>query len=181
MTRARDTKRRKVYTAEDKALADMRQAGLVEHEPLSQAKMKRRLKQVTSSKWARKHHPQLNLAVLISFDRNTWASGGYRGVRFPPSGWLLNELTLLHELAHTIRSRTYGDHLVASHGWEWASVYVGLVQRFMGRDCAGMLKARFREAKIRFTKPRARRELTEEQRQALRDRLAAARARRSQA
>lgn len=180
MPRAKDSKRSKVYASENRALAEMRATGLVPREEMTQKQMLRRLRQVTHSKWMRKAYKQLGTNVPLAFNRQSWATGGARGMRFPPSGVLLNEMTLLHELAHVVQHRTPGGHLTAGHGWEWASVYVALVQRFMGRESARLLKLHFRQAKIRFTQPRAKRQLTEEQKQALRDRLAAARASRSQ-
>ena len=174
--RTKDSKRSKVYAAENKALAAMRAAGLVEREEMTQAQMQRRLKTIAHAKWTLRRYKQLGTNVPLRFDRQSWATGGSLGMRFPPRGPLLNKLTLLHELAHVIQHRTPFGHLTAGHGREWAAVYVALTQRFLGRQCAALLKQHFRAAKIPFGKPRAKRVLTEEQKQVLRDRLAAARA-----
>lgn len=75
-----------------------------------------------------------------------------------------------HEVAHLFGAGTIrkgfgwtGDLDGRGHGREWAALYIRLVQHFCSRDEATALKAAFRAANVRFTKPRA---YTEEQRAA---------------
>ena len=64
----------------------------------------------------------------------------------------------------------------AWHGWEFCQTYLKVVGNVMGPEARDALKASFKEEKVRFTPPRKKRELTEEQKQILRARMAVARA-----
>ena len=55
-----------------------------------------------------------------------------------------NPAVVLHEVAHEITSRSPGGwSRYASHGPEWASVYLFLVGRVMGTDAGDRLRAAF--------------------------------------
>jgi putative metallohydrolase (TIGR04338 family) len=102
-----------------------------------------------------------------------WPSRGL--ISMPKWAWC--EQILLHEIAHCITDRYYvGFDRVAIHGREFAAINLELVGHKQGKAAAEALKVLYRKHKVKFTKPRAKRVLTEEQRQVLRDRLAAARA-----
>ena len=83
-----------------------------------------------------------------------------------------NEQIALHELAH---------HLTRSapqpHGWEFAAAYLWLVQNRIGAEQAARLKAGWKASGARWTAPRAKRQLSPEQAEANRQRLAEIRAR----
>ena len=81
---------------------------------------------------------------------------------------------VLHELAHILQPS--GS---AGHGWQFCSIYLRLVRHFIGNEAHDRLKAEFKACKVRSTKPRAKRTLTPEQREAATARLAAARAART--
>jgi putative metallohydrolase (TIGR04338 family) len=85
---------------------------------------------------------------------------------------------VLHELSHTIVRRRHGVVKAAGHGWQFAETYLLLVRHVMGVDAHDRLKAQFKEHRVRFREPKKRRELSEEQRQALRERLYEARQKR---
>lgn len=99
------------------------------------------------------------------------ASGGEWEIKIPL--WARNEAVVIHELAHTVALREFGRRGDAAfHGWQFCSVYLKLTLYGMGRDAHDALKAAFKKNRVRFTAPRAKRQLTEDQRQALADRLA---------
>lgn len=116
----------------------------------------------------------------------TWRKlgGSYRGVALRKGGrgavswggeislgtWARTPLILLHELAHELTA-----YAPASHGPEFAAVYLRLVSRFLGRDAAKQLRLNFRAQRVRTRRKRKRR-LTPEQREVLRDRMLALRA-----
>lgn len=104
------------------------------------------------------------------------ATGGSHAISIPI--WARNEAVVLHELAHAISDRQYGVH-VAGHGWQFASTYLDLAKWMMGQDAHSTLKAAFKQNKVRFKPPRAKRELTPEQRAVLVVRLQAARLKRA--
>ncbi len=99
------------------------------------------------------------------------ACGGEWEIKIPL--WARNEAVVIHELAHTIALREFGRRGDAAfHGWQFCSVYLKLTLYGMGREAHDVLKAAFKKNRVRFTAPRAKRQLTDEQRQALADRLA---------
>jgi hypothetical protein len=88
---------------------------------------------------------------------------------------------ILHELAHSLHigeststSTRNKDDDRQVHGWRFCDIYLTLVLHAMGREAHDKLKAGFKEHKVRF-RPKRKREMTEEQRAILRDRLAQAR------
>lgn len=83
-----------------------------------------------------------------------------------------NTQLVLHELAHVLAP-------FSSHGHEFADAYLFLVREVMGVEIGDRLKAAFKQKRVR-TKPKATRTLTDEQRQALRDRMVALRQRQLQ-
>lgn len=90
--------------------------------------------------------------------------------------WARQKGVILHELAHEILQGSHTRGESVAHGWQFCSVYLKLVSRFMGRKEAAKLKASFKKHRVRFTEPQKRKPLTEAQRQVLRERLVAARA-----
>lgn len=83
-----------------------------------------------------------------------------------------NELIVIHELVHVL----VGSEGGAWHNWRFCATYLDLVRHAIGKETHDELKAAFKAHRVKFTAPRAKRELTEEQRQVLRERIAKARA-----
>lgn len=85
--------------------------------------------------------------------------------------WTRNHQYVLHEMCHHLVGFQYNKHNdqdVAAHGREFAAGLLKLVQWFVGRGWSTDLKTAFKENKV---KHRAKRKLSEEQRQALRKRM----------
>jgi putative metallohydrolase (TIGR04338 family) len=102
------------------------------------------------------------------------AHGGYL-ITLPGKGtWAYTKLVVLHELAHIIEHRENG-HKNAAHDWQFAAIFLDLVRNVMGKETHDHLKRQFRLNRVRF-KPKAKRTLTPEQREAARQRMAKARA-----
>lgn len=167
---ASDTQRSKVYKAERAALAQLDQRKYPTVKDLE-----RRVREIMGSATARKIRDEFGLRrktqVSVGDGRGRRAASSYGGeIRMPR--WARTDWVLLHELAHELAPRSVHHH------WPFAHAYLKLVSRFMGTEAAEAakaLKASFREHKVRFA-PKRKRNLTEEQRQELRDRLAKARA-----
>jgi len=90
--------------------------------------------------------------------------------------WARFELAVIHEMAHIITHRHYGERNVAGHGWQFCAVFLDLVRFIMGKETHAELKASFKTHKVRFIEPRKRAPLSPERRAELAARLAAARA-----
>jgi putative metallohydrolase (TIGR04338 family) len=123
-----------------------------------------------------RRYPNLNPDVQVKDGRGTRRAmaHGARAISLPL--WARNDWVTLHELAHTIVSRHYLRVDAAPHGWQYCAIYLDLVMSMMGKEAHDALKASFKAHKVRYTEPRAKRVLTEEQREVLRARLAAGRA-----
>ena len=94
---------------------------------------------------------------------------GYRPTfRFPR--WSRNQWVVLHEAAH------YLVQSGESHGWQYAECLLWLWRQVRGVEAAKTLEASFKLHRVKYRKPRPKRELTPEQRAVLVERLAAARA-----
>jgi putative metallohydrolase (TIGR04338 family) len=120
-------------------------------------------------------YPDLNPDVRVKDGRgrrNACAHGS-RSISIPL--WARNDWIVLHELAHTIVHRHFKRSEAASHGWQFASVFLDLVMSMMGKEAHDALRASFKAHKVRYTEPR-KRVVTPEQRDVLRARLAAMRA-----
>ena len=98
---------------------------------------------------------------------------GYRPTfRFPR--WSRNRWVVLHEAAHWMVS-----HGVEAHGWQYAECLLWLYRQVGGLAAAEALEAAYKKHRVKYRKPRAKRQLTPEQRQAAIERLALARAARA--
>jgi hypothetical protein len=82
-------------------------------------------------------------------------------IRLAPSH--RSRMILLHELAHILAP------LWSQHDRQYCEVYVFLVETIMGREVAKRLKAAFKAGGVKY---RPKRQLTAEQREAARVRLA---------
>lgn len=166
LMRERDQQRARVYKAERVTLANM-------GKPLpSVSDVERYVKRVFAMKRVREAFPTMraNWLPSIGDGRGRRAACGWEGgIKIPL--WARTEWVVVHELAHTITRRVYGCN-VAGHGWQFCAVYLKLVLYAMGREAHDALKADFKKCRVKFTAPRAKRQLTDEQRQALADRLA---------
>jgi len=175
MSIARDTQRQRVYTAEsavEKATPSARLEAVRDVERFVKATLARKRVQDDFPRATRvyKYVPD----VTDGRGRRRACAVGSCEIRMPV--WSRTELIVLHELAHIMINREHGDRdTIASHGWQFCAAYLRLVLHVMGRQHHDALKASFKAHRVRFTKPRAKRELTPEQRAALVARMAAAR------
>ena len=79
--------------------------------------------------------------------------------------WARQKTVICHELAHLLTPDT------EAHGWEFCECYLLLVRREVGPEASETLRKSFKQWKVRYTPPRKKRTFTEEQRQALRERM----------
>jgi putative metallohydrolase (TIGR04338 family) len=174
----RDSQRSKLYEAE--RAVDW--SG--ERKFATVAEIQRYVDRLTDQMWWIKRWPRIAKGTVL-----TWNGGfedrpaivvmdgrgrrraGAAGRMITMPKWSRTEHSTLHEVAHIV---TTGDH--ASHGWQFAAHELELVHHMMGKAKADALKASFKAHNVRFTKPRAKRVLTEAEKEVLRERLAKARA-----
>ena len=98
----------------------------------------------------------------------------YVDQRIQMSDYHANEMICLHELAHAVCQYEFGNGV--KHHWQFCMVYLKLVGYVMGVEARNILRQSFKDHKVKYTKPRAKRELSEEQKEVLRARIAVARA-----
>jgi putative metallohydrolase (TIGR04338 family) len=63
--------------------------------------------------------------------------------------WSRQEAVILHELTHTLVNFN-NDRNVAWHGKEFASTYLKLVKRYMGKEAHAMLKQSFKDNHVHY-------------------------------
>ena len=128
--------------------------------------------------WAAYDHKK-----VFGREEGLWVSRNYRNGRAYWSGidqriqmsdYYANELICLHELAHAVCTYEFGNRV--KHHWQFCMVYLKLVGNVMGVETRNKLRQAFKDNKVKYTKPRAKRELSEEQKEVLRARIAVARA-----
>jgi putative metallohydrolase (TIGR04338 family) len=173
-TRLRDSQRGKVYKAE--RILNSHPKAMERFETIPEVDVF--VKKVLGSSYTRKHFARLNsLTISDGRGRRNASAYGYREISLPR--WARTRWTILHELAHIYASYKYKrvDIAIAAHGREFCKIYLQLVQHFISKEAADILKKSFREHRVKYQirKPRV---ITPEQREALRlrgQRLAAIR------
>jgi len=166
----RDSQRSKVYRAEQLAF---------DGSPLDVPEIKDiedYITHICSLGRVRDSFPELiNRRVVVgdgrSRNRPAADSSGIYMPRHSRRKWIV-----LHELSHTIVRRKHGVVKAAGHGWQFAETYLLLVRHVMGVEAHDLLKESFRKHRVKFCEPRKKKQLTAEERSALIERLARARA-----
>lgn len=163
----RDSRRQKLYNAERAAKwpDTMKQWGRG-----SVPEMRAYVDKLCRSAWFVRRWPQFRVYSIQVRDgrghRNATGGGGV--VQMPL--WARKEWVLLHEVAHCVTGTGH------KHDWMFCANYLALVHHQMGKDAADELRAQFKFHRVKYTKPRAKRPMTEEQKAILRERLKVARA-----
>lgn len=103
--------------------------------------------------------------------RNNWRHATGRELPTLPAWAKQSAAMVLFQLARTINGRDGSPAYRATHGWEFCAIFLKLVLYMLGREAHDTVKASFKTHKVRFTKPRKKRELTEEEKDVLRARL----------
>ena len=134
--------------------------------------------------WAAYDHKQVfgrELGLWVSWNHKGSKNGRGGGAYWMPgdkriqmSDYHANEMICLHELAHAVCEYEFGTRV--KHHWQFCMVYLKLVGNVMGVEARNILRQSFKDHKVKYTKPRAKRELSEEQKEVLRARIAVARA-----
>ena len=168
----RDSQRSKLYKAEQIAFKG-RRIVVPEDQDIEEY-----IAHISSLTRVRDSFPELiQRHILVGDGRaRTRAAANSSGIFMPRHS--RKKWVVLHELSHTIVRRRHGVLKAAAHGWQFAEIYLLLVRHVMGVEAHDRLKAKFKEHRVRFREPKKRRELTEEQRLALCERLSVAREKR---
>jgi putative metallohydrolase (TIGR04338 family) len=155
MKRERDSQRSRVYRAERK----------VNHgKPFKDIKEVRKyVEKLCKSPWFKKHFVPRPINVR---------TGGYAvatadlwGIRIPEQEWSLNELVVLHEVAHVCsRAVTTRE---AGHGITFCKTFIKLVQHKIGKATSDDLKKQFKQEGVKYC---AKKKLSVAQRKALSER-----------
>jgi putative metallohydrolase (TIGR04338 family) len=167
----RDTQRSRVYKAE-KAIGTTHSG-----ERLREVRdVERFIKKQFARKAITRRYPDATRAVKIHDGGGRRAAAAYGTWKISLPLWARCELVIIHEMAHIIAHRHYGECNIAGHGWQFCAVFLDLVRFIMGREAHDALKASFKKHKVRFAQSRTRAPLSPERKAELAARLAAARA-----
>lgn len=158
----RDSQKKKAYTAEDILKPISANFKTIEE-------TRAYVDKVTMSHFYQHQWPAASWSIRVRDGRGTTiARGGRRGINLPL--WARTEYVCLHEIAHCVVPD-------AKHGWQWAQVFLQLVEHFMGRKAGEILKQSFINHRVRFRAPVKRAPLSDERRAALAAQLKLARER----
>lgn len=160
----RDSQRQKVYDAQEPIYSIGIQFTSIEQ-------MQAYTDKLTGSAWWKRRYP--GRRIVIEPQRNNcsaMARGNGYVISMPKWAW--NEAILLHEIAHHATTRAFGRQ-AAAHGREFAKVMLELVRHKMGDEVWRTLKDSFVKHKVKHSLPR--KPMSEEQRRAAAERLAAVR------
>ncbi len=99
---------------------------------------------VLAGRWLRSRWGLVHIEVRAG-------QGHRRAVSYGPvlhmPKWSRSRLVLLHELAHSLT-----PHHFASHGPQFAGVFIALVERSMGKSTAADLRMAFRVKRVRWNR-----------------------------
>jgi putative metallohydrolase (TIGR04338 family) len=165
--RERDSQRKKLYDAERAVFTDFYKPHFTTVQECQAF-----VDSVLARKRVQSHYKRAKRPVLVRPGHGARSAfGGYGHVTLPR--WARSRHVILHELAHAL------EPAGAAHGWQFAQCYLWLVRQALGVEAAAKLEASFKAHKVRYRKPRTRKPMTQEQREAATVRLAAARAKRA--
>jgi putative metallohydrolase (TIGR04338 family) len=169
----KDMQRQRVYDAEEAAFG----ASSTE---LTVEEMQRLIDKWVASKTLQRRYPRANLPLKVT-DGRSRRRGGYHRVWYGPDEIRMPRRTrtkwyLLHELAHAL---SWSQDQPA-HGWQFAECYLYLVRVYLGKGAEEKLRQQFKAHKVRSRAPR-KRIMTDQQREAARQRMLAMHAARQQA
>jgi|JI10StandDraft_1071094.scaffolds.fasta_scaffold751137_1 putative metallohydrolase (TIGR04338 family) len=188
MARERDSQRRRVYDAEHRAFGWWYSP---KSELMTIEQCQAFIDKMLASEWLRKQ-TDLGVGFLrrtgvtvipgrgganAAFDDRYGTAYGFitrttKGPSISVGVQARQPFILIHELTHLL----HPSQAHAAHGWKFCEIELRLVRHFLGKEAHDKLKAEFKAGKVRFTKPRAKRELTPEQKAVLIERMAKARA-----
>lgn len=102
-------------------------------------------KEVITSKWVRDRFGDVDLVIESNNSKRvSYARDGL--IRLMQDERHMNELTILHEIAHVLTPRSAGGHCAL-----WRAIYVDLLRAFMGDHAADTMGKNFRIAGLNFT------------------------------
>lgn len=79
--------------------------------------------------------------------RNAYFMGGGRNLISLPTSWALKKYVVLHEIAHGICQH---NHIVASHGPVYATVFMNLLLKECGQITFNLMSLAFRAHKVKY-------------------------------
>jgi hypothetical protein len=170
----RDSQRSKLYTAEKEALEQFA-TPLPKVEDIQAYILKQSARTTLQTRYGRAREVA-NWPIMIGDGRRTRRALAYGTNKMTFPRWARKDWVVLHEWAHIIHNRldargsllksnvgTRTEELQggASHGWQYAAIYLDLVRFCMGKEAYEALKAAFKTHKVRY-KPKRSVVVTEE-------------------
>lgn len=166
-TRMRDSQRSKVYRAESVIISG------AEERFRQVADIQSYVDRLVGSAWFRRRWPRVGKVEVRPGYGARRALATFNIIKLPL--WSRSQAVILHELAHVCVNYTDGFEYPA-HGREFCSTFLALVRHELGDEAWRSLKDSFRRNRVKHTRAPRTRPMTEEQKQAARERLVKARA-----
>lgn len=160
---ARDGQRQKLYDAEAQAFG-------TSSEQMTIPEIEALVAKVLGSKAILEEYPGASFPLAVTDGRSRRRGGyvfrpfGVSEIRMPK--WTRSKWYVLHEIAHHL---TWHRERPA-HSWQFCACYLHLVRVYMGRGAEADLLAGYKAKKVRHKPPRTR-AMSDEQREAARQRM----------
>ena len=161
---ARDTQRSKVYAAEWAAFP------MGSHADMALDDVRALVEKISSSKRVQERYPHHCPGVRDGrARRRACYEPDINAIRLPRT--MRAKWIVLHEMAHCLVwwGAEHGEE-PAWHGWEFTECYLWLLRVYMGRHVEQQLLAEMKARRVRH-RPKRTREMTDEQREAARQRM----------
>lgn len=139
-TRARDSQRKKVYSA------DREIPGTTINQLGTNANTQAWVNEVINSRWFRS---RWRISILVEPGRGASATSWHERITVGPKA--RNPWVVLHEVAHEIIWQDTKDGAsLAAHGPEFAAIHLFLVGQVMGAQCAQQLRDAYAKHKVKY-------------------------------
>lgn len=127
----RDFQRQKVYDAERK-FRKLYKADIQKYKNLKE--IQPFLDTILSNQWFKKHKiTKIHVYCCKGDTAYGWLENENTAAMKLPK-WAKNQITILHELAHSVCAKYFSDDEIACHGPEFVSAYLDLIYHILGKN-----------------------------------------------
>ena len=146
MSRARDSQKTRLYEAERKAALSLG-VDWYSQPQIPNGEVQAWVDKAMDTRAIRSRWGSVHITVTLKSNGSAYGYSEQNRISLPP--WARNPWVICHELAHVLHQRSPGTRDQASHGAEYAGVYLFLVGALIGDDARKALLAAMREKKVK--------------------------------
>lgn len=144
----RDNQKQKLYNAEREAFKGL---PCDELHDLSVADCQAFIDKIVNSRWWKGRYTLSTLPEVKSGKGARWATARYGEHSIVLPLWARKPWVMLHELAHyASRHKRGSNKTIAPHGPQFAKEYLALVERWIGKKEADLLRATYKTKRVKY-------------------------------